>query len=65
LGFKAVFDFDNFIKNGLNVNKKTIVVIPIQTQDVSIISDYMEKNKPVLIATQAQTSFYVQEINPH
>jgi hypothetical protein len=65
LGFKAVFDFDNFIKNGLHVNKKTIVVIPIQTQDVSIISDYMEKNKPVLIATQAQTSFYVQEINPH
>jgi hypothetical protein len=38
--------------------------MPIQTRDVIIISDYIEKQKPVLFATISGTSFYIQEINP-
>lgn len=64
MGYKAIFDYTNFLQADLKVSTKTILIMPIQTRDVIIISDYIEKKKPVLFTTIGATSFYVQEITP-
>lgn len=64
MGYKAIFDYTNFLQADLKVSTKTILIMPIQTSDVIIISDYIEKKKPALLTTIGATSFYVQEITP-
>ena len=64
LGYKAVFDYDNFLQTGLKVPVKSILVMPIQSRDLTIINKYLEEKKPNLFFAIAGTSFYVQEINP-
>ncbi|HET9745991.1 MAG TPA: hypothetical protein VFP97_09770 [Chitinophagaceae bacterium] len=64
MGYKAIFDYTNFLDSDLRVSAKTILIMPIQTRDIVIISDYIEKRKPALFATIGATSFYVQEITP-
>jgi hypothetical protein len=65
MGYKAVFDYDNFLlQPDLKVSSKSVLIMPIQTQDVVIIKDYIEKKNPRLFYTIAGTSFYIQEIDP-
>ena len=64
MGYKAIFDYTNFLQTDLKVTSKAILIMPIQTRDVIIINDYIEKNKPALFASIGETSFYVQEITP-
>jgi len=64
LGYKSVFDYDNFLQTGIRVRNKSILLMPIQSQDVIIIDDYIKKKRPRLITTIAGTSFYAEEIDP-
>ena len=64
MGHKAIFDYTNFLQTDLKVSSKTILIMPIQTRDVVIINDYIEKKKPTLFASIGETSFYIQEITP-
>jgi hypothetical protein len=64
MGYKAIFDYANFLAADLKVSSKSILVMPINTEDIIIINEYLEKKKPRLINTIAGVSFYVQEIDP-
>ncbi|HET6766529.1 MAG TPA: hypothetical protein VFH08_03985, partial [Chitinophagaceae bacterium] len=64
MGYKAIFDYTNFLQTDLKVSSKSLLVMPIQTQDVGIIHEYLEKNQPHLAFTIGGISFYTQEINP-
>jgi hypothetical protein len=64
LGYKAIFDYENFLQAEPRVLSKTLLIMPIQSRDVVIINNYIEKKKPRLFYTIAGTSFYIQEIDP-
>jgi hypothetical protein len=64
MGYKAIFDYDNFLQADLKVSKKSILVMPVNTENLLIINEYIEKKNPRLIYTIAGVSFYVQEIDP-
>lgn len=64
LGYKAIFDYENFLQAEPGVLSKTLLIMPIQSRDVVIISNYLEKKKLRLFCTIAGTSFYTQEIDP-
>lgn len=64
MGYKAIFDYTNFLQTDLRVSSKSLVVMPIQSRDVVIINGYIEKKKPHLAFTIAGTSFYTQEVDP-
>jgi hypothetical protein len=63
-GYKAIFDFGNFLETDLKVPSKSILLMPINTQDVIIIKDYIERKKPRLLYEIGGISFYIQEIDP-
>ena len=64
LGYKAIFDYTNFLETDLKVSSKSLLIMPIQPQDTIIIRDYLEKKKPRLILTIPGALFYTQEIDP-
>jgi hypothetical protein len=64
LGYKAIFDYENFLQATPRVSSKTLLIMPIQSRDVVIINNYIEKKMPRLFYTIAGTSFYIQEIDP-
>jgi len=64
MGYKAIFDYDNFLESDLKVSSKSILIMPINTSDVVVVNDFIEKKKFHLIYTIAGTSFYIQEIDP-
>jgi len=64
MGYKTIFDFENFLKTDLTVSEKTIFIMPIQTQDVSIIKDFITAKKPRLLTEMAGSSVYIFELNP-
>jgi hypothetical protein len=64
MGFKAIFDYDNFLRTGLRVTSKSVLIMPIQSRDVMIINDFMEKEKPRLHSEIAGISFYIIELDP-
>jgi hypothetical protein len=64
MGYKAIFDYENFLQTEPKVLSKTLLIMPIQSRDVVIINNYIEKKKPRLFHTIAGTSFYIQEIEP-
>jgi hypothetical protein len=63
-GYKAIYDYANFLQADLKVSSKSILLMPINTQDVVIIKDYIEKKKPRLLYEVGGISFYIQEIDP-
>lgn len=64
MGYKAIFDYNNFLDKGLQVTSKSLLLMPINTRDVVIIQDFIKKNKMMLYTAVGETSFYIQEINP-
>lgn len=64
MGYKAIFDYENFLQTDPKVSSKSILIMPIQSRDVVIINNYIEKKKLRLFFTIAGTSFYTQEIEP-
>ena len=64
IGCKAIFDYDNFLQSDLKVSSKSILVMPINTTDVPIVNEFIEKKKLRLVGIIAGTSFYIQEIDP-
>ena len=64
MGYKAIFDYTNFLQTDLKVSSKSLLIMPIQSQDVVIIKDYIERKKPRLLYTVGSISFYIQEIDP-
>jgi len=64
MGYKAIFDYTNFLQTDLKVSSKSLLIMPIQSRDVIIINEYIERKKPQLAFTVAGTSFYTLEINP-
>ena len=63
-GYKAIFDYGNFLQTDLKVSSKSILLMPINTQDLVIIKEYIERKKPRLLYTVGGISFYIQEIDP-
>jgi len=64
LGYKAIFDYQNLSKTDLAVTKKSILILPIHTNEVIIMKDYIEKKKPKSVLTIEGVFFYAEEINP-
>ena len=64
LGYKAIFDYQNLSRTALTVTKKSILILPIHTNEVIIMKDYIETKKPKSILTIDGVFFYAEEINP-
>lgn len=64
MGYKAIFDYNNFLKTDLKVSSKSILIMPINTADVVIVNEFIEKKKLQLVKTISGISFYTQEIDP-
>ncbi len=64
MGYKAIFDYDNFLKGDLKVSSKSILIMPINTTDVVVVNEFIEKQKLQLVNTISGISFYTQEIDP-
>ena len=64
MGCKSIFDYDNFLRSDLKVSSKSILIMPINTTDVVIVQDFIEKKKLRLVYTISGISFYTQEIDP-
>jgi len=64
MGYKAIFDYNNFLNNDLKVTSKSILIMPVNTTDVVIVNEFIEKKKLRLVDAIAGISFYTQEIDP-
>ena len=64
MGCKAIFDYDNFLESDLKVSSKSILLMPINTADVVIVNEFIEKKKLQFLYTISGISFYTQEIDP-
>ena len=64
MGYKAIFDYNNFLKSNLKVSSKSILIMPINTTDVVIVNEFIEKKNLQLVNTISGISFYTQEIDP-
>ena len=64
LGYKAIFDYENLWQAKLKVTSKSLLIMPVHTQEAVIMKAYIEMKKPRLLLTIAGTSFYTEEINP-
>ena len=64
LGYKAVFDYENLWQAKLKVDSKSLLIVPVHTEEAAIMKAYIEKKRPQLFLTIAGTSFYTEEINP-
>lgn len=64
LGYTTIFDFSNILQKGLTVSSKSLLVIPIQSQEINLVKEYIEKRNTSLIFAADGTYFYIQEINP-
>lgn len=64
MGCKAIFDYENLWRAELKVTSKSLLIIPVHTEEAAIMKAYIEKKKPQLFLTVAGTNFYTEEINP-
>lgn len=64
MGYKTIFDYANLNKVNLRVNKKSLLLFPLQEDDTSLMREYLQKKKPLLIKKVGNTSFYLEQINP-
>ncbi len=64
LGCKAIFDYEYLWQAKLKVTSKSLLIMPVHTEEAVIMKDYIEKKKPQLLLTIAGTYFYTEEINP-
>ena len=64
MGCKAIFDYDNFLESDLKVSSKSILLMPINTTDVVIVNEFIEKKKLQLVYTISGISFYTREMDP-
>lgn len=64
LGYKVIFDYQNLSQAVLRVPEKSILILPVHTNELIIMKDYLEKKKPKSISTSDGTFFYIEEINP-
>ena len=64
LEYKVVFDYANFFQKKPIVSSKSILVVPVQSQNVMLVKEYIEAKKPFLFSVVAGTNFYIEEINP-
>lgn len=64
MGCKAIFDYENLWQADLKVFNKSILVMPVHSQEAIMMNKYIEMKKPHLYSIIEGTSFYVQEIDP-
>jgi hypothetical protein len=64
LGYKAIFDYENLWQAELRVTSKSLLIMPVHTEEAAIMKTYIEKKKPRLLLTVAGTNFYIEEIVP-
>ena len=64
LGYKAIFDYQNLSQRVLKVHEKSILILPIHTNELVIMKEYLDKKKPKSISANDGTFFYIEEINP-
>lgn len=63
-GYKVIFDYQNLSQTVLRAPAQSILILPIHTNELIIMKDYLEKKKPKSISTSDGTFFYIEEINP-
>ena len=64
MGYKAIFDYQNLGKADLKTYVKSILIVPVHTNEAVIIKDYLDRRKPKSISTSDGTFFYFEELNP-
>lgn len=63
MGYKAIFDYAKLLPD-LKVTSKSLLIIPVHNEELTIMKEYIERRKPRLLLTVAGTYFYADEINP-
>ena len=64
MGYKAIFDYENLWRTELRVTSKSLLIMPVHTEEAAIMKAYIEKKNPRLLLTVSGTNFYTEEINP-
>ena len=64
MGYKTIFDYQNLGKGDLKAPVKSILVVPVHTNETVIIKDYLEKRKPESMTSSDGTFFYFEELDP-
>ena len=64
MGYRALFDYKNLGNTTLYPPEKSILLVPVHSQDAWIMKDYVEKNHPEIVDSVSGTVFYLQELLP-
>jgi len=64
MGYKAIFDYQNLNNRIIKPGVKSLLVVPVHSQDSWIMKEWVERNKPRVADAVAGTVFYAEKINP-